>query len=49
MDNIDQKIERIYKEKKLQTLVTDYTETESSEVKAELYEKIKLLIIELGI
>lgn len=45
MDSI---IEKIYKEKVLQMLVTDYIETENNELKLELYEKIKQLLIELN-
>lgn len=46
---IDKKIDLIYKQKVLQMLVTDYTETENNELKKELYEKIKQLITELNI
>lgn len=47
MDSINIKINRIYKEQLLAMYVRDYTETEYQETKAELYEKIKTLIIEL--
>ena len=48
METLDEKIARIYKQKVLQTLVADYVETDNNEVKAELYEKIKVLIAQLG-
>lgn len=46
---IKQRIDQIYKQKQLQTLVTDYIETESIDLKNELYEKIKTIIMEIGI
>lgn len=49
MDNIDKKIELIYHKKILQMLVTDYIETENNELKKELYEKIKELLVQLNL
>jgi hypothetical protein len=44
---MDTVIERIYKEQQLAMYVRDYKETDNDETKTELYEKIRLLLIEL--
>jgi len=49
MDNIEEKINKIYKNRKLENLIMDYVETDNQILKLELLEIIKNLMIELNI
>jgi hypothetical protein len=47
MDNIEARIKRIYKENTLSSLINEYYAINDEEIKQQLYERIKALIIEL--
>lgn len=47
--DIEEKINKIYKNRKLESLIVDYVETENQIVKIELLEIIKKLMVELNI